>query len=34
MLAAHEDPPIDPAIDEALREFIERRKAAVADAWY
>jgi trimethylamine--corrinoid protein Co-methyltransferase len=34
LLAAHEDPPIDVAVDEALREFVGRRKAAVPDAWY
>ncbi|MFM7786043.1 MAG: trimethylamine methyltransferase family protein, partial [Gammaproteobacteria bacterium] len=34
LLARHEDPPIDPGVDEALREFIARRKAAVPDAWY
>jgi trimethylamine--corrinoid protein Co-methyltransferase len=34
MLAAHEDPPLDAAVEEALGEFVARRKAAVADAWY
>jgi trimethylamine--corrinoid protein Co-methyltransferase len=34
LLARHEDPPIDPGVDEALREFMARRKAAVPDAWY
>ncbi|MGC1578137.1 MAG: trimethylamine methyltransferase family protein, partial [Beijerinckiaceae bacterium] len=31
-LAEYEAPPIDPAIDEALREFIERKKASMPDA--
>ncbi len=34
MLAAYEAPPIDPAIDEALRDFIDRKKESMADAWY
>lgn len=33
-LAEYEAPPIDPAIDEALLEFIARRKASMEDAWY
>jgi trimethylamine--corrinoid protein Co-methyltransferase len=33
-LAAYQPPPLDPAIDEALQEFMQRRKSAVADAWY
>lgn len=33
-LAEYEAPPLDQGIDEALREFIARRKAAVADMWY
>ncbi|MCE6959823.1 trimethylamine methyltransferase family protein [Cereibacter sphaeroides] len=33
-LAEYEAPPLDPATDEALREFIARRKAEVADMWY
>jgi len=32
MLAAYESPPIDPAIDEALLEFIARRKASFPDS--
>ena len=32
MLADYERPPIDPAIDEALRDFIERKKASMPDA--
>jgi trimethylamine--corrinoid protein Co-methyltransferase len=34
MLAEYEPPPIDPGTDEALREFIARKKAAVPDAWH
>ena len=34
MLAEYETPPIDPAIDEALLEFIFRKKASMEDAWY
>lgn len=33
-LEQYEAPPLDPAIDDALRDFIERRNASVADAWY
>ena len=32
MLAAYEAPPIDPGVDEALRDFIARRKASMPDA--
>jgi trimethylamine--corrinoid protein Co-methyltransferase len=32
MLAEYEPPPIDPAIDEALLEFIARRKASFPDS--
>ena len=31
-LAEYEAPPIDPAVDEELREWIERRKASFPDA--
>jgi trimethylamine--corrinoid protein Co-methyltransferase len=34
MLADYEAPPIDPGIDEALREFIEKKKASMADSAY
>ena len=34
MLKDYQAPPIDPAVDEALLDFVARRKAAVADAWY
>ena len=33
-LAEYEAPPLDAAIDEALRDFIARRKAASEDRWY
>lgn len=33
-LATYEPPPIDPAVDEALQDFMARKKSAVADAWY
>ncbi|SMF54044.1 trimethylamine---corrinoid protein Co-methyltransferase [Tistlia consotensis] len=34
LLADYEPPPIDPGVDEALRDFVARRKAAVPDAWH
>jgi trimethylamine--corrinoid protein Co-methyltransferase len=34
MLAEYAPPPIDASVDEALREFIERKKAATPDANY
>jgi trimethylamine--corrinoid protein Co-methyltransferase len=34
MLGAYEAPPIDSAIDEALLDFIARKKASMVDAWY
>jgi trimethylamine--corrinoid protein Co-methyltransferase len=34
MLADYEAPPLDPGTDEALRDFIARKKAAAADSWY
>jgi trimethylamine--corrinoid protein Co-methyltransferase len=33
-LADYEAPPIDEATDEALRDFVARRKASMQDAWY
>ncbi len=33
MLAAHEAPPLDPAVAEALADFVARRKAAEPDAF-
>ena len=34
MLADYEAPPIDAAVDEALRDFVARRKADMPDKWY
>ncbi|MDJ0969881.1 MAG: trimethylamine methyltransferase family protein [Kiloniellales bacterium] len=34
MLADYQAPPLDPAIDEALRDFMARRKAALPDQWH
>ena len=34
MLADYEAPPLDPAIDEALRDFIARKKSTVPDQWH
>ncbi len=34
LLESYEPPPIDAGVDEALREFIARRKAAGPDMWY
>jgi trimethylamine--corrinoid protein Co-methyltransferase len=34
MLAEYEPPPIDPGTDEALREFIQKRKDSMPDAWH
>jgi trimethylamine--corrinoid protein Co-methyltransferase len=34
MLADYEAPPIDHGIDEALREFIEKKKASMPDSAY
>lgn len=33
-LAEYSAPPLDPGIDEALRDFVARRKAAVPDQWH
>lgn len=33
-LAEYQAPEIDPAVDEALRDFIDRKKAGMEDAWY
>ena len=33
MLADYEAPPLDPAIDEALTEFVEKKKASMPDAF-
>lgn len=34
MLAEYEAPLLDPGIDEALQEFMTRKKASMEDAWY
>lgn len=34
MLASYQQPAIDPAVNEALLDFIHRRKAAMPDAWH
>jgi trimethylamine--corrinoid protein Co-methyltransferase len=34
LMAAYEPPPIDHAVDEALREYVARRKASMPDLWY
>lgn len=34
MLRAYEPPPMDAAVDESLRDFMERRKSGQSDAWY
>ena len=34
LLAEYQGPPLDQAIDEALREFIAKKKASMDDAWY
>ena len=34
LLAGYEPPAIDVAVDEALRDFVSRRKAASEDRWY
>jgi trimethylamine--corrinoid protein Co-methyltransferase len=34
MLQDYQAPPIDPAIDEALLDYVARRKASMDDAWY
>ena len=34
MLENYEKPAIDPAIEEALNDYVDRRKSALPDAWY
>lgn len=34
VLAGYQAPPLDPATDQALKEFIAQRKASMPDAWY
>ena len=33
-LREYEAPPLDPGIDEALKDFVAQKKAGMADAWY
>lgn len=34
VLAQYEPPPLDPALDESLKDYIARKKASMPDAWY
>ncbi|MEL7257077.1 MAG: trimethylamine methyltransferase family protein, partial [Pseudomonadota bacterium] len=34
MLTAYAAPPLDEAVDEALRDYISRRKSEIPEAWY
>ena len=34
MLAAHEDPALDPGIDEALQTFVAKKKESMPDMWH
>ena len=34
MLAEYRAPPLDPAVDEALQDFMARRKAALPELWH
>ena len=34
MIAEHQPPPLDEAVDEALRDFMTNRKNSMPDAWY
>ncbi|HMB75881.1 MAG TPA: trimethylamine methyltransferase family protein [Kiloniellaceae bacterium] len=34
LLRDYEAPPLDPAIDEALKDFVARRKSELPDSWY
>jgi len=34
MLASHVSPPLDPAVDEALRDFVAKKKESMPDAWH
>jgi trimethylamine--corrinoid protein Co-methyltransferase len=33
-LAEYQAPDIDPGVDESIREYIDRKKAAMPDQWY
>ena len=34
VLDEYQAPALDDAVDEALRDFMERKKSSVADAWH
>ncbi|MEL6477469.1 MAG: trimethylamine methyltransferase family protein [Pseudomonadota bacterium] len=34
LLSSYTPPPIDPGVDEALRAFVDKKKASMPDAWY
>ena len=34
LLEAHEAPAIEPSVDEALNDFMDRKKRGMADQWY
>jgi trimethylamine--corrinoid protein Co-methyltransferase len=34
LLDVYTPPPIDPALDDALKEFVSKRKAQLPDQWY
>ena len=34
LLKAYEAPPLDPGVDEALKDFVARRKSELPDSWY
>ncbi|MDY0885496.1 trimethylamine methyltransferase family protein [Dongia soli] len=34
LLAEYQAPALDPAVDEALKDFVARKKATIADQWY
>ncbi|MEM8841567.1 MAG: trimethylamine methyltransferase family protein, partial [Pseudomonadota bacterium] len=34
MLDTYTPPPLDPAIEDALKDYVDRRKSAMDDAWY
>ena len=33
-LAEYQAPAIDPAVDESIRDYIDRKKASMTDQWY
>ena len=34
LLEAYQAPPIDESVDEALKDYVQRRKSEIPDAWY